>query len=82
MVVSVRCVRLSLYSLKGEPGCAFTPRPGSGCAVGSDTIRTPLLEFDDLVEGVVTNTIDHFSSVVDHQLLEEHPGLLAVVLQP
>ncbi len=32
---------------------------------------------------MVKNAIDHFSAVVDHQLLEEylHPGLLAVVIQ-
>ena len=46
-------------------------------------MRTPLLEFEDLVEGVVKNAIDDFSAVVDDQFLEEDldPGLLAVVIQ-
>jgi hypothetical protein len=53
-----------MRALKFE--CSISVRHG---LLNRTLFERPFLNFDDLVEGVVKNTIDHFSSVVDHQVL-------------
>jgi uncharacterized protein YkvS len=57
--------------------------PRQRCQETMQVVLRLILEFEDLVEGVVKKAIDDFSAVVDHQLLEEHldRGLLAIVIQ-